>query len=646
MPRIVDYGELKERDYLEIGFRSGLEIHQQITTEKKLFCRCPAGDYYEDYHAEVLRHMRPTLSELGEYDGTALMEFKTRKEIVYQLHRANVCTYEMDDTPPFELNQEALDIALEVALLLNCNIVGELHISRKQYLDGSIPAGFQRTTILGTDGWVPYKERKINIRQLGLEEDACRQVSDRGHRRVYKTDRLSIPLIETVTYPDMRAPREVAEVAELLRELARSTGKVRTGIGRARQDVNVSVEGGTRVEIKGVHRIPYIPRLTHFEALRQWNLLELRDEMRKRGVTKETIKSAVADVAATLKSTCFQPIRQALDRGWRVMAVGLAEFKGLLTFPLQPARDLASEISDRVRVIACLDELPNIIHSEMKDSPLSSSEWREVSAALGLRKNDVSVIVWGDPRDSETAVGEIIIRAGEAADGIPNETRQAFPSGINGFERILPGPDRMYPDTDMPPVPLAGERIERVKGRLPLTPWERRERYRKLGLSREIIKDLVINHRAGLFEKAVESLPIKPSLAAVVLSQMMKHLQRKGFPVSRLKDDFLFDLLRLYVRGEFAREAFPDILKTMSVDGKKPQEAIHELGLSPLDEEDVGEIVTGVVSVYRSLQPRDPDKKFRHLMGVLMASLRGRASGEKVASVLGKAMAGKEKGQS
>ncbi|MDH7513010.1 MAG: Glu-tRNA(Gln) amidotransferase subunit GatE [Clostridiales bacterium] len=639
MPRIVNYGELKERDYLEMGFMSGLEIHQQIRTEKKLFCRCPAGDYYEDYHAEVLRHMRPTLSELGEYDGTALMEFKTRKEIVYQLHRANVCTYEMDDTPPFELNQEALDIALEVALLLNCNIVGELHISRKQYLDGSIPAGFQRTTILGTDGWVPYKDRKINIRQLGLEEDACRQVSDRGHRRVYKTDRLSIPLIETVTYPDMRAPWEVAEVAELLRELARSTGKVRKGIGRARQDVNVSVEGGTRVEIKGVHRIPYIPRLTHFEALRQWNLLELRDELRKRGVTKETLKSSVAKAAAVLKNTNFPPIRQAIDRGWRVMAVGLGEFKGLLTFPLQPARDLASEISDRVRVIACLDELPNIIHSEMKDSPLSSSEWREVSAILGLKKNDVSVIVWGDDRDSETAVGEIIIRAGEAADGIPNETRQAFPSGTNGFERILPGPDRMYPDTDMPPVPLAEERIERAKARLPLTPWERRERYRKLGLSREIIKDLVTDHRAGLFEKAVESLPIKPSLAAVVVSQMMKHLQRKGFPVSRLADGSLFDLLRLYSQGGFAREAFPDVMKAMSADGKSPQEVVQELGLSQLDEEDVEEIVAGILKVYSNLEPKDPVKKFRHLMGVLMAGLRGRTPGEKVASTLRKAMA-------
>lgn len=638
MPRIVDYGELSERDYLELGFKSGLEIHQQLLTQKKLFCRCPAGQYYEEYHAEVLRHMRPTLSELGEYDGTALMEFKTRKEIVYQLHRANVCTYEMDDTPPFELNQEALDIALEVALLLHCNIVGELHISRKQYLDGSIPAGFQRTTILGTDGWVPYRGRKINIRQLGLEEDACREVSDRGHRRTYKTDRLSIPLIETVTYPDMRGPWEVAEVAELLRELARVTGKVRTGIGRARQDVNVSVEGGTRVEIKGVHRIPYIPRLTHFEALRQANLLELRAELHKRGIRRHNLESRVAEVTSLLRKTNFKPIRRAVERGWRVMAVGLVGFEDLLTFPLQPGRDLASEISDRVRVVACLDELPNIVHSEIKDNPLSSAKWREVRAALGLKKDDVAILVWGDARDSQTAVGEIIIRAGETAEGVPSETRQAFPSGVNGFERILPGPDRMYPDTDMPPVPLAEERIEAARRRLPLPPWERRELYGKLGLSRELARDLLLDRRAGLFESVTRALDIDPVLVAALLVQTLRDLERKGFSVSRLTDEALFDLFCRHSQGQFAREAFPALLKVMALDNKNPQQALEELKISPLDEDDVREIVTSAVSLHPSLNPAHPEKRFRCLMGVLMANLRGRIPGARVALILREAM--------
>ena len=270
-------------DYKRIGFMSGLEVHQQLKTKEKLFCNCPAGIYQKpnDFDAEIIRHMRPTLSELGEYDGTALMEFKTRKEIVYQIKHKTACTYEIDDTPPFKIDREALEIALEIAMLSKLNIVGEVHITRKQYLDGSIPTGFQRTAILGVEGELDLPKKKIRLIQLSIEEDSCREVSDIGHRRVYMTDRLGMPLIETVTYPDMTCPDEVKEVADYIRFLNRSTGKVRTGIGAGRQDVNVSCKGGTRIEIKGVSHNKWIPELTHNEAFRQWALLHLRDELLK-----------------------------------------------------------------------------------------------------------------------------------------------------------------------------------------------------------------------------------------------------------------------------------------------------------------------------------------------------------------------------
>jgi glutamyl-tRNA(Gln) amidotransferase subunit E len=430
----------------------------------------------------------------------------------------------------------------------------------------------------------------------------------------------------------------VAEVAELLRRLARCTAKVRTGIGRARQDVNVSVEGGTRVEIKGVHRIPYIPRLTHFEALRQANLLELREELRKRGVTPVTLKTEAAEVSELLKNTPFSSILRALERRWQVMAVRLSEFRGLLKFPLQPGRDFAAEVSDRVRVIACLDELPNIIHSDMMDNPLTPAEWKKVGSALKAKKDDAVVLVWGDAKDAETAVGEIVIRAREAAEGIPNETRQAFPIGINGFERILPGPDRMYPDTDMPPVPLAEERIERARRVLPLTPWERRDSYRQMGLSAEVVEGLVSDARAPLFQKIVETLPVNPTLAAVIVGQTLKSLERKGFVVAALEEPSLIDLFSRFAAGEFGREAFPEILKMMAAEGLPPAGAIAKLGILRLREEDVREIVQIIARIEKILEPRDPAKKFRYLMGVLMAELKGRVDGAKTAALLREAL--------
>ena len=238
-------------DYEQVGLVAGLEVHQQLLTERKMFCHCPAGLYTREHDGVVLRHMRPTLSELGEYDGTALMEFKTRKNIIYLLHESNVCTYEMDDTPPFLVNQQALDVAIEQCLMLGCDIVDEVHIARKQYLDGSIPTGFQRTAIVGVNGHLPFRGRQLGITQVSVEEDSCREVADRGHLVVWRTDRLGMPLIETVTEPELRTPEEVAEAIMLIGLVCRSTGHVRTGLGASRQDINVSVRGGRRVGARG-----------------------------------------------------------------------------------------------------------------------------------------------------------------------------------------------------------------------------------------------------------------------------------------------------------------------------------------------------------------------------------------------------------
>lgn len=620
------FEEMTTEDYATVGFKSGLEIHQQLLTEKKLFCRCPAGKYSETYDAEILRHMRPTLSELGEYDGTALMEFKTKKEIIYRINRETVCTYEMDDTPPFLINEQALDIAIQIGMLYNCNIVDELHIARKQYLDGSIPTGFQRTAIFALDGWIPYKDRKIEIVQMSIEEDSCREVNDVGHYRTYLTDRLGMPLIETVTGPDMRTPQEVAEVNRLCSALVRSTGKVRRGIGAARQDVNVSVEGGTRIEIKGVPRIPMIPLLTYNEAMRQWNLLRLREELHKRGITEKTFEARSEDITGLIKSPHYLPLKDAVEKGYKTKCVVLKGFKDLLHWQTQTDTYFAREISDRVRVIACLTTIPNIIHSDSKGDNISSSDWLKVKKHVNASNDDTLVIVWGDERDTTTACNEIIIRAKEATIGIPSETRQALSDGTNGFERILPGADRMYPDTDLPPQKITKERLNKLRANIPEQFWIRENWYKELGIPKDTIRPLSISKFADLFKKAVNEWRINPTTAAVALVQYPKRLKKLGYDPGLITVEMMEEILKNYSAGLLSRWGMFIALKKSLQHGKFYPELLPK----PILDDELKNIIKKKQKELNGIKLYNDEKRKKVLMGLVMNEVKMNVEGKSI----------------
>jgi len=621
------FNEMTASDYAALGFKSGLEIHQQLLTAKKLFCRCPAGRYSNTFNAEILRHMRPTLSELGEYDGTALMEFKTKKEIIYQINHETVCTYEMDDTPPFELNDEALEIALQIGLLYRCAMVDEIHIARKQYLDGSIPTGFQRTTIVGVDGAVPYRGREIGIVQLGLEEDACREVSDIGHCRTYRTDRLGMPLIETVTAPDMRTPQEVAEVAEILRRMVRSTGRVRTGAGAARQDVNVSIPGGTRIEIKGVPRIRDIPLLTYHEAMRQHNLLRLRDELHHRGITEMSFEAKTEDVSRLFRKTHYRPLQDALEQGQVVNSVLLRNFRGVLRWQTQTNTYFSREISDRVRVVACLTALPNIVHSDSAAETLASSEWQMVKKGVGATDDDTVVLVWGNVSDAKTGASEIAIRAKEATIGIPSETRQALRDGTNGFERILPGPNRMYPDTDLPPRRIIREQLERVAHAVPRPYWENTQRYRDLSVPEDLLFPLCISPYAPLFTTAVEEWHLPATLVAVTLIQYPKRIARTLKAAVHFSEEALREVLLAYRDGLLAKEGILPILAQVASGSAFSRRTLPR----PCTGEELRVLIAQTAATLASMKLHSPGKRATVLLGLVMEQVRGRIDGGEVA---------------
>lgn len=535
--------EATQEDYNRIGFMSGLEVHQQLLTEKKLFCHCPAGIFHEDddYDAEVIRHMRPTLSELGEYDGTALMEFKTKKEIVYRINNDNACTYEVDDTPPFLINRDAIDKALQVAILSKYKIVGELHITRKQYLDGSIPTGFQRTGILGVDGEIQLKNKKVRLIQLSLEEDSCREISDIGHRRIYKTDRLGMPLIETVTYPDMVNPDEVKEAGDYIRFLNRSTGLVRTGIGAGREDVNVSCTGGTRIEIKGVAHTKWIPELTHNECFRQWSLLRMRDELLVRITDFKSWKISNAFLDFNTFKNSYPALKEAKELGYKLVAVKLAGFKGILSWFNQPGIMFAQEISDRLKVIACIEK-PNMIHSEMAPQVISDSDMDAIKKVLPFDdEKDAVIVFWGPQDDIAMALDVIEERCKLAFEGVPNETRKSFENGTTIFERVLPGADRMYPDTDSMPIPLAGSYIDGLREKVILDVSERFIQMSKWGIPADTYTYLLSKNLYPFIAEAITELGADPKNVGRLFGHELKYVEGHykagaGFEYSRIID--------------------------------------------------------------------------------------------------------------
>ena len=563
----VNRKEATQADYDRIGFMSGLEVHQQILTKKKLFCHCPAGVFnaHDDYDAEIVRHMRPTLSELGEYDGTALMEFRTRKEITYRIKHESTCTYEIDDTPPFPIDQEALENALEISLLSKLNIVGEVHITRKQYLDGSIPAGFQRTAILGVEGEIQLKNKRVGLIQLSIEEDSCREISDIGHNRVYKTDRLGMPLIETVTYPDFVNPDEVKEGCDYIRFLNRSTGKVRTGMGAGRQDVNVSCRGGSRVEIKGVAHTKWIPELSHNEAYRQWSLLRIREIMNER--VKDVKSWKVSSIELDSEDFQSNPNFFGLfDDNHKVIAVRLPHFYKVLSRFTQPGKMFADEISERLKVIACLDQ-PNMTHSESLNPILKENELQELFNKLKASKDDAFILFDAPEDDVKTALETIEERCLMVFEGVPEETRKSFADGSTIFERVLPGADRMYPDTDSAPIPLTSEYIETLRERLPNDIIDRFHQMQEWGIQEDIYTYIFKKNLYPLLKRLIEDLKVPAKFAGKFVGQKLKYVE------GHYQSADCFDYERVF--GLFA------FLKEQNIDFELANNMIAELYSNP-----------------------------------------------------------------
>jgi glutamyl-tRNA(Gln) amidotransferase subunit E len=610
-------------DYEELGLVAGLEIHQQLDTETKLFCDCPTATREPEESTRTLtRYLHPAKSELGEIDEAALEESMVDREFEY-LAYDTTCLVEEDDEPPHRVEREAMDVTLEIAQLLEMSVADQVHVMRKIVIDGSNTSGFQRSMLVANDGEIATSDGAVGIEDMLLEEESCQRVAETEDGVRFSLDRLGIPLVEIGTKPDIRSPEQAREAAERIGMLLRSTGHVKRGLGTIRQDVNVSIADGARIELKGVQSLDDIDDIVRNEVRRQVELLDIKSELHDRDASVGDPQ----DVSAVFEDTESGVIRGALDSGGEVRAVRLVSFDGLVGREIQPDRRLGTELSDHAKRHGA----GGIFHTdELPAYGVTEAEVGALRDAVDADPEDAVAIVADDPETAELAIEAATERAETALDGVPEETRDANDDATSRYLRPLPGAARMYPETDVPPVTPDPSEVE-----TPELLTEKVERYKSdFDLDAGLAEQVAYGQRWRLFEDAV-SRGVDATLAAQTLESTVTELRRDDVQVEHLTNEHFSETLDLVADGELAKEGVPELLAALAEEpGQAAAEAAEDAGLGSAAEGEVREAVVTVVERHADQVAEEGMGAFSALMGECMGELRGKADGDVVSDVL------------
>jgi len=602
-------------DYKALGLKTGLEIHIQLNTQRKLFCHCPPVLRDDEPHFRVERRLHISVSELGAVDPAVVWEVRKRRKYIYEGYRDTTCLVELDEEPPHLPDEEALVTAVAVAKMFNAKLFDEIYVMRKTVVDGSNVSGFQRTMLIAYGGRAKILGYDIGVETIALEEDAARKISEEGKAMVYRLDRLGIPLIEIATEPMAYTPQEVEEVAWIIGYSVKITGRAKRGVGTVRQDVNVSIAGGAKTEIKGVPDLSLIPKVIEYEAVRQVNLLKIAEELKRRGVGR--VELSVADVTAAFANTKSRLVRKVLDSGGRVLALKTPGFQKLLGFEIQPGRRFGSELADYVRAWT---ELGGLLHSdELPGYGITAEEVREVANRLGVES---FILLMGVEESELLEAAQVVVeRLNMAPKGVPEETRAANPDGTTRFLRPRPGAARMYPETDLPPVKITFEIMKRAEEVAKINLDAKFKELISLGLSKDLALQLIKSPHLEKFEEYLDKFrSVPPQLIASILLNISKALAREGVEIDGAKIESVLDALN---RRVITKEAVEEILRNMRP-GESAEEVARRLGLVRLPYEEVKKIVEEV--------SRQTAKE--KIIGEVMRRYRGRVDIEDVKRAL------------
>lgn len=628
---------MAELDYRALGMKCGLEVHQQLDTGK-LFCRCPSFLREDEPDIIVRRKLRPVASELGEFDPAALEAYRKGLEYVYEAYDENCCLIDLDEEPPKEADSDALDTILMVSLMFNSRILDEIFVMRKAVIDGSNTTGFQKTMLVATGGTIEYEGGSLGVQSIVLEEDAARPISRDEKEVIYRLDRLGIPLIELATDPGIRTPEEAGRAARAIGNAFRLTGRAKRGLGTIRQDLNVSIAKGARVEVKGVQKLDLIPEYVKKEVQRQIAIVEVKEELVQRGLKAADFDDLESkDVTGLLHNSESNLLQKGFEKDQITLAVKLPKLKGILGKEVQPGRRFGTEVASYLKAKA---KVRGLIHSdELPNYGISSAEVQNLAKELCLGAEDAFGVVLEKQERAEAAIEVIIERCKLALEGVLEETRNALGDGNTEYSRPLPGAARMYPETDLAPVRISSEKINGLKKRLPKDANARKEQYMKFGLGEKLAEKMKLSNEAPLFEALVAEGHDATTVAALLLEGMVQ-LRRDGIDRERVSNAIIEGSLQGIKEGIVTKDVLLKVVREWSSTPEKElEEIVKGLGLEKADSNDVEKIIADIVAKNKKFVDEKGEHAIGALMGIAMKELRGKASGQVVSSLLKKEIA-------
>ena len=616
-----------------IGLKVGLEIHQQLSTNKKLFCSCIPLES-DEYTIKFQRKLRAVKSELGEYDPAALFENLKSKIIMYYANPESSCLVEQDEEPPHNLDNDAKNLALVISSALESNIFSEIYPMRKTVIDGSNTTGFQRTMLVSQGGHIDIDGEKIGIQSICLEEDAAKLLGDKGDIREYSLDRLGVPLIEIALEPVEGDSKKIKKIALSLGRLLRSTKKVTRGIGSIRQDVNVSVrDGGGVVEVKGVQQLDQLEKVVEFEAKRQHGLVKIAEKLQNSNFVEISKNNDVFDITNDFKNCESKIIQKSLKDNSIIKAIRVRNFAGMFGYSPYEGIRLGKEIGQIVKFYG----IGGVFHSdELPNYGIEENDISIVKKILEINNTDAFLIIAAPLVKIDFAIDSIIKRISQAKKGVPAETRLATQTGETIFLRPRPGASRMYPETDIPPIIITKKELEDIKKNIPKS-WDEslNELQKKYDLNLQLTEQVFDSAYLEIFEKICEKTSIVPTFIASILCSTITNLERNGLNAQLLRNEEIVKTFEFLTKGKITKESIEIIFENiMSGKSKTIEDAIKNTAIETVSKEEFEKVIENIIINNKEIIQNQKERAVSPLMGIAMKELRGKISGEMVNSLL------------